>query len=51
MPRQVFWLVLRKYGIPPVLVKLTLSLHVDMKAEVSVDGLTILQIYVNNGLR
>ena len=36
VPRQALWLVLEKYGIPPVVVKLLPSLHDEMRAEVAV---------------
>ena len=51
VPHQALWLVLEKYGIPPVLVRLIHSLHDGMKVEVSVDGATTPVIEVNNGLR
>ena len=51
IPRQALWLVLQKYGIPPVIINLIQSLHEGMKAEVSVSGGTTPAIEVNNGLR
>ena len=48
---QALWLVLEKYGIPPLFVRLIQSLHDGMKVEVSVDGATTPVIEVNNGLR
>ena len=51
VPRQALWLVLQKYGIPPVLVNLIKSLHEGMTAEVRVDGATSPGIQVTNGLR
>ena len=51
VPRQALWLVLEKYGIPPLLVRLIQSLHDGMKVEVSVDGTTTPVIEVNNGLK
>ena len=51
VPCQALWLVLEKYGIPPLLVRLIQSLHDGMKIEVSVDGATTPVIEVNNGLR
>lgn len=44
-------MVLHKYGIPSVLVKLIQSLPEGMKAEATVDGSTTLVIEVNNGQR
>ena len=44
IPRQALWLVLRKYGIPPVMVNIIRSLHEGMKSEVTVDGQTTPQI-------
>ena len=51
VPQQALWLVLQKYGIPPVLVNLIKSLHEGMTAEVRVDGATSPGIQVTNGLR
>lgn len=50
---QALWLVLHKYGIPPVLVQLIQLLHEGMKADVAVDGptSTVPPIEVKNGLR
>ena len=33
VPRQALWLVLLKYGVPPIIVNLIQSLHDGMKAE------------------
>ena len=49
MPQQAVWLVLEKYGIPPLLVRLIQSLHDGMKVEVSVGGATTPVIEVSNG--
>ena len=46
IPRQTLWLVLQKYGIPPVMVNIIRSLHEGMKSEVTVDGQTTPQIEV-----
>ena len=53
VPRQALWLVLEKYGIPPLLVRLIQSLHdgMEWKVEVCVDSATTPVIEVNNGLR
>ena len=51
VPRQALWLVLEKYSIPPVMVKLIQSLHEGMKAEVHVNGNITPEIEVRNGLR
>ena len=51
IPCQALWLVLQKYGIPPVMVNIITSLHEGMKSEVTVDGQTTPQIEVKNGLR
>ena len=51
IPRQALWLVLQKYGIPPVMVNIITSLHEGMKSEVTVDGQTTPQIEVKYGLR
>ncbi len=50
IPRQALWLVLRKYGIPSVMVNLIQSLHEGMKAEVTVNGSVTSEIAVQNGL-
>ena len=51
VPHQALWLVLEKYGNPPLLVRLIQSLHDVMKVKVSVDGTTTPVIEVNSGLR
>ena len=48
VPRQAIWLVLLKYGVPPVIVNLIQSLYDGMKAEVMVDGVTTPVIEANN---
>ena len=50
VPRQSLWMVLHKYGILSVLVKLIQSLHEGMKEEATVEGSTTPVIEVNNGL-
>ena len=51
VPHQALWLVIEKYGISPLLVRLIQSLHDRMKVKVSVDGDITPVIEVNNGLR
>ena len=51
VPCPALWLVLEKYGIPPLLVRLIQSLHDGMKVNVSVDVTTTPVIEVNNGSR
>lgn len=51
VPREASWLVLYKYGIPPMLVNIIKSLHEGKKAEVTVDGQMTPEFEVNNGLR
>ncbi len=51
IPRQALRLILLKYGIPPRMVNIIMSLHEEMKAEVLVDGQTTPEIDVTNGLR
>ena len=51
VPHQALWLLLEKYSIPPLLVRLIQSLHDGMKVEASVDGTTTPVIEVNNSLR
>ena len=51
IPREALWLVLGKLGIPPTLLSLIRSLHVDMRARVRLSGRLTEDIYVNNGLR
>lgn len=49
IPCEALWLVLQKYGIPSVMVKLIQS-HNGMKAEITVDGSVTPEIDVQNGL-
>ena len=51
VPCQALWMVLEKYGIPPLLVRLIQSLHDGMKVDMSIDVTTTPVIEVNNGLR
>ena len=51
VPREALWVMLRKYSIPPVMVKLLQSLHDGMQAEVTIDGYVTPEIEVQNGLR
>ena len=46
VPREAMWMVLRKMGVPEVLVEIVQSFHSDMKARVRLE-----EIEVNNGLR
>ena len=50
VPRQALWMVLQKYGVPPVMVNLVKYLHDGMKAEVRIDGNVTPEIEVQNGL-
>ena len=51
VPREVMWMVLRKMGVPEVLVEIVQSFHSDMKARVRLEGELLEEIEVNNGLR
>ena len=51
VPRQALWLVLEKYGIPPLLVRLIQLLHDGIEVKVFVDVTTTPMIELNNGLR
>ncbi len=51
IPRQALWQVLRKYGVPPIMVSLLRSLHEGMKAEVTMDEQVAPEFEVCNGLR
>ena len=45
------WMVLRKLGVPDVLVEIVMSFHSNMQARVRVDGELLKEIEVINGLR
>ena len=49
--REAMWMVLRKMGVPDVLVEIIKSFHSDMKARVRLDGELLEEIEVTNGLR
>ncbi len=51
VPRKAMWIVLRKIGIPEVLVDIVKSFHKDMKAKVRLEGEELEEIEVTNGLR
>lgn len=51
IPRQTLQLLLQKYGLPPMMVKIIMSLYEQMKAEVLVGGETTPVFEVTNGLR
>ena len=51
VPREAMWMVLRKMGVPEVLVEIIKSFHSDMKARVRLDGELLEEIEVTNGLR
>ena len=48
---EALWQVLRKYGVPPVMLSLIRSFHDDMTAVVRVSDGTTDDIHVRNGLR
>ena len=45
------WVVLRKHGVPDLLVDIIRSFHTSMEARIRVDGELLDQIEVNNDLR
>lgn len=51
VPREAMWLVLKKLGVPEVVVEIIKSFHNDMKAKVRLDGELLEEIEVTNGLR
>ncbi len=51
VPREAVWIVLKKMGIPEVLVDIVKSFHKDMKAKVRLEGEELEEIEVTNGLR
>ena len=51
VPLEAMWMVLRKMGVPEVLVEILQSFHSDMKARVRLEGQLLEEIEVNNGLR
>ena len=51
VPREALWKVLERCGVPPRMLCVVKSLHVGMKAEVSVGGSLSDSFEVRNGLR
>ena len=51
VPRPALWAVLRKLGVPDVIVRLVESFHADMVADIIVDGSSVDGIPMCNGLR
>ena len=51
VPREAMWMVLRKMGVPEVLVEIVKFFHKDVKARVRLEGELLEEIEVNNGLR
>ena len=52
VPRAVLWLALERLGVPASVVELVKSFHVDMKAQLSINGqLMEEEVEVENGLR
>ncbi len=51
VPWEAMWIVLRKMGIPEVLVDIVKSSHKDMKAKVRLEGEELEEIEVTDGLR
>ena len=49
--KEALWQVLKKYGVPPVMLSLIRSFHDDMTAVVRVSGGTTDEINIRNGLR
>ena len=51
VPRDALWQVLKKFGVPPVLLSVIHSFHVDMRAFVHVKGHSSDSFTVRNGVR
>ena len=51
VPREAMWTVLRKLGVPDMMISLIKSFHQDMKARICLDGKLMDPISVRNGLR
>lgn len=51
VPREALWTVLRKLGVPEMMVSLIRSFHQDMCAKIRLDGRILDPIDVRNGLR
>ena len=51
VPRGALWKVLRKLGVPDVLVNIVRSFHENMTAQIRLDRELLEGIRVNNGLR
>ena len=51
VPREVLWVALKKLGVPDEVVKLIVSFHHRMQANIRLDGSVSEQFEVSNGLR
>ena len=51
VPRDALWQVLERFGVPPVLLAMIRSFHVDMRAAVTVKGRYSDSFAVKNGVR
>ena len=49
--REALWQVLKKYGVPPVMLSLIRLCHDDITAVVRISGGTTDEINIRNGLR
>ena len=51
VPRDALWQVLERFGIPPVLLAMIRSFHVNMRAVIIVKGRCLESLVVRNGVR
>ena len=51
VPRETMWLALGKLGVPEKIMRLIRSFHEGMRAKVRLEGVTLEEIQVHNGLR
>ena len=50
-PREAFWMALRKLGVPEETISLIQSFHLGMKVVIRLEGTSLEEISVENGLR
>ena len=51
VPHTALWTMLKKLGVPDILVDIIQSFHAGMEAKIRVDGEVLEEIQVNTGLR
>ena len=50
VPREALWMALKKLGVPQETISLIQSFHLGMKAVIRLEGMSLEEINVENGL-